>query len=250
MDTRGTDMFARYAHAPNHLGYCGPPEADALRTGSPDQVRALARRFSGAWPYLRVMADMTGIADPLDYRLVESYWLGGGIGAQLDRGDFTAHLLAMITPLAGQYWSHLTADLATESAPNHCFHVFGVYPWSRFLGRGMDDHPIHVLDSCRISWATLVHRNGKDLTILGPRLLWDHAGLRLSDPSVRHIECDDFGIEPALRIGDQVAVHWDRLCGRLEPAQVHDLQASTERQLFVTNHRLAEQHSPPRGSPM
>ena len=82
--SRGAEMFARYAYAPNALGYCGPPLGATLRDGSVDDVRRAATQFSGAWPYLRVLAKMTGISDPLDYRLVESYWLGGGIGAELD----------------------------------------------------------------------------------------------------------------------------------------------------------------------
>ena len=135
-DTRGAEMFARYAYAPNALGYCGPPLGATLRDGSVDEVRRAATRFSGAWPYLRVLSKLTGIADPLDYRLVESYWLGGGVGAELDPQDFFDALLAIIGPQAGHYWSHLTADLACEAAGNHCFHVFGVYPWTRFLGRG------------------------------------------------------------------------------------------------------------------
>ena len=77
-------MFARYAYAPNALGYCGPPLGATLRDGSVDEVRSAATKFSGAWPYLRVLSQLTGIADPLDYRLVESYWLGGGVGADLD----------------------------------------------------------------------------------------------------------------------------------------------------------------------
>ena len=44
----------------------------------------------------------------------------------------------IIGPQAGRYWSHLTPELGHEAAANHCFHVFGVYPWTRFLGRGMD----------------------------------------------------------------------------------------------------------------
>ena len=58
-------------------------DARALHNGSAAEIRALARQFSGAWPYLRAMSRLTGIADPLDRRLVESYWLGGGIGADL-----------------------------------------------------------------------------------------------------------------------------------------------------------------------
>ncbi len=83
---------------------------DARRVGRCRAGRRSA--FSGVWPYLRVLAAMTGIADPLDYRLVESYWLGGGIRADLDQGEFTRELLGIIGPRAGGYWSHLTADLA------------------------------------------------------------------------------------------------------------------------------------------
>jgi hypothetical protein len=70
-DSRGTEFFARYAYAPNHLGYCGPPEAEVLRSGAEDEVRAAAKRFSGAWPYLQVLSRMTGIVDPIDHRIVE-----------------------------------------------------------------------------------------------------------------------------------------------------------------------------------
>ena len=159
-------MFARYAHAPNALGYCGPPLGATLRDGSVEEVRRAATQFSGAWPYLRVLAKMTGISDPLDYRLVESYWLGGGVGANLDAGEFFDALLAIIGPQAGQYWSHLTPDLAREAAGNHCFHVFGVYPWTRFLGRGMDEQPLSVLDNCRIAWGTVLSRHGDGVEVM------------------------------------------------------------------------------------
>src|SRR6201992_2122150 len=85
--TTGAAMSALYAYAPNALGYCGPPLGATLRDGSVDEVRSAATRFSGAWPYLRVLSALTGIADPLDHRLVESYWLRGGIGARLGPGD-------------------------------------------------------------------------------------------------------------------------------------------------------------------
>jgi len=60
--TPGAEMFARYAYAPNALGYCGPPLGATLRDGSVDEVRSAAARFSGAWPYLQVLSRLTGIA--------------------------------------------------------------------------------------------------------------------------------------------------------------------------------------------
>jgi uncharacterized protein DUF6390 len=239
--SRGAEVFARYAHAPNALGYCGPPLGATLRDGSVEEVRRAATQFSGAWPYLRVLAKMTGISDPLDYRLVESYWLGGGLGANLDAGEFFDALLAIIGPQAGHYWSHLTPDLAGEAAGNHCFHVFGVYPWTRFLGRGMDEQPLSVLDDCRISWGTVLSRDSDNVEVMCQGLAWDGRALRLSEPSARvlHVWADDYSAVPDVAVNDEIAIHWGRLCGRLRPDQIEALAVSTTRQLHVTNQRLA-----------
>jgi hypothetical protein len=240
-DRRGVEMFARYAHAPNALGYCGPPLGATLRDGSVDDVRKAATQFSGAWPYLRVLAKMTGITDPLDYRLVESYWLGGGVGANLDAGEFFDALLNIIGPQAGQYWSHLTPDLAGEAAGNHCFHVFGVYPWTRFLGRGMDEQPLKVLDNCRITWGTVLSRDDDNVEVSCCRLTYDGHALNLSAPSACRLDvwADGYSAIPDVAAGDEVAIHWGRLCGRLQSGQIQALADSTTRQLQATNHRLA-----------
>lgn len=234
-------MFARYAHAPNALGYCGPPLGATLRDGSVDEVREAATKFSGAWPYLRVLAQITGISDPLDYRLVESYWLGGGVGANLDTDEFFDALLDIIGPQAGRYWSHLTRDLAREAAANHCFHVFGVYPWTRFLGRGMDEQPLNVLDNCRITWGTVLSRDSDDVEVSCRRLTWDGHALNLSEPSARRLDvwADGYSAVPDVAAGDEVAIHWGRLCGPLQSDQIQALTDSTTRQLEATNQRLA-----------
>ncbi len=239
-DAAGAQMFARYAYAPNALGYCGPPLGATLRDGRVDDVLRAARRFSGAWPYLRVLSRLTGISDPLDRHLVESYWLGGGVGARVPATQFFDELLAIIGPQAGRYWSHLTPELADEAAGNHCFHVFGVYPWTRFLGRGMDQHPLHVLDSCRITWGTVISRAGDAIEVQCRRLEWDGRTLELSEPAagVLDVWADGYCAVPDVAVGDEVAVHWGRLCGRLSPAQVRALADSTHRQLRVTNERL------------
>lgn len=237
----GVEMFARYAYAPNALGYCGPPLGATLRDGSVDAVRRAATKFSGAWPYLRVLSALTGIADPLDHRLVESYWLGGGVGAGLDPQDFFDALLTIIGPRAGRYWSHLTPDLAHEAAANHCFHVFGVYPWTRFLCRGITEQPLHVLDNCRITWGTVLSRDRDRVEVLCRKLVFDGEALELREPSPRVFDVwtDGYSALPDAAAGDEVALHWGRLCGRLSPRQARALADGTDRQLRVTSRRLA-----------
>ncbi len=242
--TAGVEMFARYAYAPNALGYCGPPLGATLRDGSVDAVRHAATMFSGAWPYLRVLSRLTGIADPLDHRLVESYWLGDGVGADLDPRELFDALLEIIGPQAGRYWSHLTSELAREAAGNHGFHVFGVYPWTRFLGRrggSLDKHPLSVLDNCRITWGTVLSRDGENIEVSCRRLVWNGHALGLSEPSAQLLDvwADGYSAIPDVTAGDRIAIHWGRLCGRLQPEQIRTLAESTRRQLDLTNERLA-----------
>ncbi|WP_068187523.1 DUF6390 family protein [Mycobacterium sp. UM_CSW] len=241
-DTRGAEMFARYAYAPNQLGYCGPRESSALLNGGRAEIERAARRFTGAWPYLRVMSRLTGIPDPLDLRLVESYWLGGGAGSTMDSHAFTAELMAIIAPQAGHYWAHLTEDLAEEAAANHGFHVFGVYPWSRLLGRGVDEHPVSVLDNCRISWGTVLSTDGDTALVVSQQLCFTGSSLSLSGPRTRRVGVRTGEGRPiAVRRGDLVAMHWGWVCDRLIPEQLARLKDSTHRQLAATNRRLRAQ---------
>jgi Family of unknown function (DUF6390) len=221
--TAGTALFARYADAPNALGYCGPPEGIGTTEA---EIRASARRFSGVWPYLQVLARLTDTPDPLDPRLVEAYWLGRDLG--VDREEFGRELLAVLGPRAGAYWTHLNTDLLAEAAPDHGFHVFGVYPWSRLLTAG--PQPLEVLDSCRIRWGTVV---GLDpLTVSSPRLAWDGAQLGMGEATSGPVTGD------GVAVGDTVAVHWDRLVDVLTPDQAEVLASSTRHRLALTTARL------------
>jgi len=220
----GVALFARYADAPNGLGYCGPAEGMGTTEA---EIRASARRFSGAWPYLQVLARLTGAADPLDGRLVEAYWLGRDLG--VDRVAFGVELLAVLGPRAGAYWRHLGPDLLPEAAPDHGFHVFGVYPWTRLLAAG--DPPRHVLDGCRIRWGMVV--DIAPLTVASPRLTWDGTTLGLGPPTLGPVH------GTGVAVGDTVAVHWDRLVDVLTPEQAGVLKANTRQRLEVTNRRLA-----------
>jgi len=72
-------------------------------------------------------------------------------------------------------------------------------------------------------------------------LAWDGQSLKLSEPSARVLDvwADGYGAVPDVAVNDEVALHWGRLCGRLRPDQIEALADSTNRQLHVTNQRLA-----------
>lgn len=250
VNTAGERLFARYAYAPNELGYCGPAETAALfdlaatgRTGA--DVHAIARRFFGAWPYAAVLAELAGIADPLDEQVMRAYWTGSPLLESVDGESFGAKLLDRIAGQAGHYWAHLTADLLPEAAPTHAFHVFGVYPWTRLLPAEPTDldHPaLHVLDSCRIRWGQVVAADGEQVRVRCRRLTWDGHALALgaaAEESAR-LAIGGRGLltEPPLP-GQWLALHWGWVCEQLDEPTVAELRRRTSWQLDVTNRRLA-----------
>jgi hypothetical protein len=208
-------------------------------------VAAVAQRFSGAWPYQRLLASMLGLDDPLDPTVVRGYWTGNGASAGVDRAEFGARLLAELAPQAGHYWTHLTEDLLPEAAPSHAFHVLGVYPWSRLLGVGPE--PLAVLESCRVAWASVEEVLADELVVTGPRLRYDGAAdgapavLALGEPVTRSVRYrqDGRSFVEGIAPGDAVAVHWDFACDVLSPEQVDALAEQTADQLAAMAPRVA-----------
>lgn len=241
--TPGERLFAQYAHAPNSLGYCGPEAADGLLRGArgenpPLDVRAVARGFSGAWPYQQIMADLAGIADPLDEDVVRGYWTGNDITGSVSAEAFGTKLLERIRPQAGHYWAHLTEELLAEAAPTHSFHVLAVYPWSRLLDAGPE--ALGVLESCRIGWGRVEAMEGgppgeRTISIRQSSLVYDGA-LALGQPETRTVL--DEGFVAGVEVGDHVALHWGRVCDRLSREQCHELEHWTRWQLEASNPRI------------
>ena len=93
----GALRFAAYAYPPNALGYCGPDASNQLLqqvaagVDNPD-LRRLARGFEGAWPYLELIAAANRVADPLDPRVVEAYWVGNTLLEQVRPGALARHV--------------------------------------------------------------------------------------------------------------------------------------------------------------
>lgn len=263
----GARLFARYAYAPNRLGYCGPADSAALfelaATGhTAADVTGIASRFSGAWPYLCVLAELTGIDDPLDTRLVRAYWTGSALLNQVEPARFGRMLLDRIGKAgARQYWAHLTPDLLSEVSATHGFHVFGVYPWSRLLltpggipprsprasttpaPPSPADAALEVLDNCRISWGRTMAVRGDRALVRTRHLIWDGQVLRLGEDTEEEVGLtrDGAGFVADAQVGDWLAVHWNWACDRLSAEELWQLRALTDWQLDVTNTRLAKE---------
>lgn len=245
-DTAGPILFARYAYPPNERGYCGPPQHQTLlEYGASGVVDGglveLARAFEGAWPYLQFIAATTGIADPLDRRVVEAYWIGSDLLDQIDFKLFGDSLLDRFRPRAGSNWGYLAEAIPAGVVPHHAFHVFGIYPWVGLLGSDHGDHPLLILDRCRIRWGRVVSADGDQVVVDSQPLLWDGRSLSLGSPIAEQVvrAIDGAGFVDDLEPGDWVALHWNWVCDRLDERTLANLKRFSARQLEITNHRLA-----------
>lgn len=240
--TSGPLLFARYAYPPNALGYCGPEDHAALleygSAGVTDEgLVQLARGFEGAWPYLEVIAAANRIADPLDPRVVEAYWLGNPLLDRVDLREFGRFLEERFRDRAGRDWGSIAQTIPAGAVPHHSFHVFQVYPWVGLMRAGWSEHPLHVIDRCRIRWGRVVSVGGELVTVRSRPLTWDGSALGFGPPALEQIPAstDGKGFVRGLRSGEWVSLHWDWVCDRLTPVQLRALRRFTLRHVRMAN---------------
>lgn len=243
----GAVLFARYAYAPNEQGYCGPGDHRALLEYGANRVSdpgltAIARAFEGAWPYLTLIAAGTGIPDPLDARVVEAYWVGNGLLDQIDLTTFGRSLEDRFRARTGPVWDRLAETIPAGGLPHHSFHVFCVYPWTGLLDNpGLGGEPLRILDRCRIRWGQVEAVHGHEVVVRCQPLQWDGTKLWLDAPHAERVTAavDGLGFVTDLQPGEWVSLHWEWVCDRLTPHQLHQLRTYTSRILDLTNRRLA-----------
>jgi hypothetical protein len=238
----GAELFARYAYPPNELGYCGPGEPAALLEaaveGGQDSLLAhLARQFEGAWPYLELIAGCNDVADPLDRRVVEAYWIGNELTRRVPPSILAASLDERFSRRAGTRFPPLIAAAWNGGVAQHNFHVFAVYPWLGLLRAGHSSVPLDVLDQCRIRWGEVVALSGDLVTVASRGLELVGSQLLLGDERVEVVRrgVEGVGFVDHLAVGDAVALHWDWVCERLSGRALRRLQAATLDNLRAVN---------------
>jgi hypothetical protein len=220
----GTRLFARYAYPPNALGYCGPEGASVLlRADATAEIAARARAFQGAWAYLEFIARSADIADPLDARVVEAYWIGNDLLDRVPPAALTAFLRRRFAGQEGGSW----ASAQDRAVAHHSFHVFEVYPWLGLLRRTGNPAAVSVLDRCRIRTGTVRAVHGPTATVVSRPLIWTDGTLTSGPPADEVVRTLPRDVES----GDRVALHWDWICDVLTPAQQTAIEEQEHRRL-------------------
>jgi len=238
----GPLLFARYAYPPNSLGYCGPGDPTALLEsavdgGRIDHLTHLAAQFDGAWPYLELIAGCNHVADPLDRRVVEAYWIGNEMALTVPASVLAASLDERFARRSNGRVGDVVASVIAGAVPQHGLHVFGVYPWVGLLRAGAEGPALEVIDRCRIRWGRVVEIEGDAVRVSSRPLGFDGSTLALGDHRVEVVRrsVDGVGFVDDLRVGDLVSMHWDWICDRLSTRGLRWLSYCTDRNLRAVN---------------
>lgn len=238
----GPVLFARYAYPPNRLGLCGPDDAPGLLAGAVEgadaDLRAKALGFEGAYPYLRLIADENGLADPLDRRVVESYWLGGplaaGVRPRAMHRDLDQRFRARMHTAE---WRWLEAALDAGSRPIHAFHVLEVYPRAGLMRDPNATPMLDTIDACRIRWGRVSAVLDGRLVVAARRLTLVDGKLVLGPDQLEEATGwhGTGGLLDGVAPGDWVSLHWGWACDRLAPEQLVRLATWTDAAIASAN---------------
>ncbi|MGI8912871.1 MAG: DUF6390 family protein [Chloroflexota bacterium] len=237
----GSLRFIRYGFMPNRLQYCGGDDNKALVDYAAAKVSdrgltELLRRFTGALPYLQLIARANSIADPFDARVVEAYWLGN----DLLQGVEVRQLYDSLLERFGKQLQGRTRDLVLGKAPagacpHHNFHVLDVY--SRVGPRGQS---LDTLDNCRVSWGKVLRVEAGDLVVeRQPLVAWE--GKLMLDAARQErafSQVDGASLGDIAQVGDWVSLHWGWVCEVLTTRQLHQLQHYTHHHLALANQTI------------
>lgn len=240
----GTLRFVRYGFMPNRLQYCGPTGDNrtlfdyAVERVSDGGLTQLLRQFSGALPYLRLIARANNLADPFDPRVVEAYWIGNEL---LDRVEVRQLYDSLQERFAKQLQGR-TRDLVLGKAPagarpHHSFHVLDVYSRVGELG-----HTLATLDNCRVSWGQVqaLSSTGAELVVDRMPLVLSGGRLVLGPPRQERAvgQFEGHGFADDAQVGDWVSLHWGWVCEVITPRERANLERYTRYHLAIANQTI------------
>jgi len=234
----GMLRFIRYGFMPNRLRYCGGDENRLLFDHAVEQVadgglKQHLRKFTGALPYLQLIARANGIPDPFDPSVVEAYWIGSPL---LDRVE-VRQLYDSLVERFGKQLQGRARDLVLGKAPagarpHHSFHVLDVHSRVGDFGQTLP-----TMDHCRVSWGSVVEVAGGELVVDRAPLVLEAGKLALGAPIRERVQrqLEGRGFVEGAQVGDVVSIHWGWACEALTAMQRERLERYTRHHLAIAN---------------
>lgn len=230
----GLRLASIYGLPPCALGFCGrgikaAPHilADYLSGKKITQSKIIKahKGFEAAYKYYQLIAKINGIANPLDYRVVEAYWLGNSLLDKANQKDLQKLVLTDFCQadlLSRQAAKKRASKIPPNAKPHHSFHVL-------ILGSitGRVEFTTRVRDVCRIGWGEVIAKiKNQRLNIKYRPLLFKNARFCLGKPIVQQVRWYKSYL-PRVKKGDIISFHWGRACQVLGKRQLKNLEKYT-----------------------
>ncbi|MCC7370979.1 MAG: hypothetical protein IT306_21370 [Chloroflexi bacterium] len=237
----GMIRFIRYGFMPNRLRYCGGDENRLLFDHAVEQVvdgglKEHLQKFTGALPYLQLIARANGIADPFDGRVVDAYWIGNSLLDRVEVRQLYDSLAARFgKQLQGRMRDYVLGKAPAGARPHHSFHVLDVHSRVGDFGQTM-----HAMDHCRVSWGRVAEVDGGELVVDRVPLLLEAGKLALGAPVRERVtrQIEGRGFVEQAAVGDTVSIHWGWACEVLSADQLHRLESYSRYHLSIANQTL------------
>ncbi len=211
----GALLFSRFAYPPSDLGHTDHDNARVLaahvdESRDPRQLGTLARGLQGALPYLRAIADAAGIADSLDARVVEAFWIG--------------------SPL-------LDSASLPSPPPHHNFAVLADSPWVDMVRSSGEAEALAVVDQCRVRWGRVLSIRDSVAVVRSRPITSEGRRIVLGEPRVEMavVRSEGDGKPARVHQGDWCALHWNWVADRISTRQLVQLRKFTRLQLDAIN---------------
>lgn len=236
---RGLLLCSRYALPPNWLQYCGGDNPQEILAYNQEQMADLGlvkllKEFQTMYPYLQMIAAANQIPNPLDYRVVEAYWLGNELLKNITKNslyNFLIDDLLLKKKIKSKHWQGLNDKIISNPLPHHSWHVFNVFTRTGHLAL---EHTVETMDNCKISW-------GKVLTVKTDKLIIETKSLVMTSHKLNcgPMIIKNISYQPTktkiIQIGDLVSFHWNCYCDTITKQQALNLDYFTKQNLALAN---------------
>ncbi len=215
----GLELAARFSHAPNSLGLCGPKGFDV---GNKRLLLSQMKKFRAPYAYLQLIAKANG-KKPFDFDVVEAFWLGNNLLEKVKRADAARMIKTKFTGkgrLPVKRANELADSLPLKVYPHHSFHVFYIGSISGIL-----EGKKKMLDLCRISWGRVSRIGKSKLEVCAKPVVFGKGGAAFG-----HRRMSNWILPAAsltFNIGDKVCSHWGVAIMPISARQQKNLQKYT-----------------------
>jgi hypothetical protein len=235
---KGLELAARFSSITNKLRYCGPKDAyidfyKLLKGEKYDREKIVNhfKKYEGLYVYLDRISKKHNL-DLLDYKVIESYWLGNELLDDFTKKDFNEIIKGLVTRgLPNSYAEDAIKRLPQGMNPIHSFNVLFIG-----VGRTSGTVPTNIItmNKCIVSVGVVLKITKRQLITHVRQLKILKGELVFSEPEVKYMEYIQEFL-PGLKVKDKIAIHWDFACKILTRREETNLRKYTQNNIDALN---------------